>query len=58
MARSGRVRIMRCPNDCRPVCGCGIIYYCPITKTGSDPMTGEETEENYPLLETYCVFSR
>ena len=37
--------------------GCGIIYYCPITKTITDPMTGEESEENYPLLKTYGVFS-
>ena len=25
--------------------GLGIIYYCPITKTVTDPITGEESEE-------------
>ena len=51
-------RIMRRPNDVPPgEWGCGIIYYCPITKTVADPITGEETEEKYPLLKTYSVFS-
>ncbi len=51
-------RIMRRPNDVPPgEWGCGIIYYCPITKTVTDPITGEESEEKYPLLKTYSVFS-
>ena len=48
---------MRRPNDVPPgEWGCGIIYYCPITKTVTDPITGEESEEKYPLLKCYCVF--
>ena len=51
-------RIMRRPNDIPPgEWGCGIIYYCPVTKTITDPTTGEQTEERYPLLKTYSVFS-
>ena len=51
-------RIMRRPNDVPPgEWGCGIIYYCPVTKTITDPTTGEQTEERYPLLKTYSVFS-
>ena len=51
-------RITRRPNDVPPgEWGCGIIYYCPITKTVTDPITGEESEEKYPLLKTYSVFS-
>jgi len=51
-------RIMRRPNDVPPgEWGCGIIYYCPVTKTITDPISGEETEESYPLLKTYSVFS-
>ena len=51
-------RVMRRPNDVPPgEWGCGIIYYCPITKIVSDPTTGEESEEKYPLLKTYSVFS-
>jgi antirestriction protein ArdC len=51
-------RIMRRPNDVPPgQWGCGIIYYAPITKTVTDPITGEESEEKYPLLKTYSVFS-
>jgi antirestriction protein ArdC len=51
-------RIMRRPNDVPPgEWGCGIIYYAPITKTVTDPITGEESEEKYPLLKTYSVFS-
>jgi antirestriction protein ArdC len=51
-------RIVRRPNDVLPgAWGCGIIYYCPITKTVTDPITGEENEEKYPLLKTYSVFS-
>ena len=51
-------RIMRRPNDVPPgEWGCGIIYYCPVTKTTTDPITGEESEEKYPLLKTYSVFS-
>ena len=50
-------RIMRRPNDVPPgQWGCGIIYYAPITKTITDPTTGEETEEKYPLLKTYSIF--
>ena len=46
------------PTDVPPgQWGCGIIYYCPITKTVTDPITGEESEEKYPLLKTYTVFS-
>jgi antirestriction protein ArdC len=49
---------VRRPNDVPPgEWGCGIIYYAPITKTITDPITGEETEEQYPLLKTYSVFS-
>jgi antirestriction protein ArdC len=51
-------RIMRRPADVPPgQWGCGIIFYCPITKTITDPTTGEQTEEKYPLLKTYSVFS-
>ena len=51
-------RIIRRPNDVRPgEWGCGIIYYCPITKIVSDPITGEDSEEKYPLLKTYSIFS-
>jgi antirestriction protein ArdC len=51
-------RVMRRPSDVPPgKWGCGIIYYCPISKTITDPTTGEESEEKYPLLKTYSVFS-
>ena len=51
-------RIMRRPNEVPPgQWGCGIIYYAPISKTITDPITGEESEEKYPLLKTYSVFS-
>jgi antirestriction protein ArdC len=51
-------RIMRRPNDVPPgEWGAGIIYYCPVTKTVTDPITGEESEEKYPLLKCYSVFS-
>ena len=50
-------RVMRRPDDVLPgAWGCGIIYYCPISKTVTDPITGEESEEKYPLLKTYSIF--
>lgn len=49
-------QVMRRPADVQDW-GCSIIYYCPITKTVTDPTTGEETEEKYPLLRQYYVFS-
>ncbi len=51
-------RIMRRPTDCPPgQWGCGIIYYCPISKTVVDQTTGEETEDRYFVLKSYVVFS-
>ncbi len=51
-------RILRRPDNVPPgTWGAGIIYYCPITKMVTDPITGEETEEKYPLLKCYSVFS-
>jgi antirestriction protein ArdC len=50
-------RIKRRPSDVPPgEWGCNIIYYCPLTKTVTDPITGEEREERYPLLKSYSVF--
>ena len=47
-------KVMRRPEGVPPgQWGCGIIYYCPITKTVMDPITGEESEEKYPLLKCY-----
>jgi antirestriction protein ArdC len=51
-------RVMRRPDDVPPgAWACSIIYYCPVAKTVTDPITGEETEEKYPVLKTYSVFS-
>lgn len=51
-------RIMRRPTDVPPgEWGCSIIYFCPITKTTIDQVTGEEVEDKYPLLKSYSVFS-
>lgn len=49
-------QVMRRPDNVTDW-GCSIIYYCPITKTVTDPTTGEESEEKYPLLRQYYVFS-
>ena len=50
-------KVMRRPEGVPPgQWGCNIIYYCPITKTVMDPITGEESEEKYPLLKCYSVF--
>jgi len=51
-------RIMKRPNDVPPgEWGCGIIYYCQVSKTETDPDTGENVETSYPLLKSYSVFS-
>jgi len=46
-------RVMRRPDDVPPgAWACSIIYYCPVAKTVTDPITGEESEDKYPLLKT------
>ena len=58
VAGHGRTGSCGGPTTCRRANGAaGSSTTAPITKTVTDPITGEETEEKYPLLKTYSVFS-
>jgi len=37
--------------------GCRVVFYRPITKTVTDKTTGEEKEEQFPLLKSYTIFN-
>ena len=34
-----------------------IVFFTKVTKTEVDPITGEETENSFPILKTYCVYN-
>ena len=36
--------------------GCQIVFFKPLTRTVTDPLTGEEEEKTFPLLRGYTVF--
>jgi antirestriction protein ArdC len=45
------------PSNVKPgEWGCHIIYYSPISKTVTDPATGDEKEDRFFLLKSYVVF--
>jgi antirestriction protein ArdC len=51
-------RIQRRPDNVPPgQWGTHIVFFTKVTKTEVDPVTGEETEESFPLLKTYTVFN-
>lgn len=51
-------KVMRRPENVPPgKWGTSIVFFKTITKTETDPFTGEETEETFPLLKNYSVFN-
>ena len=51
-------RVMRRPENVKPGhWGQSIVFFTRITKTETDPVTGQEEETSFPLLKTYCVFN-
>ena len=51
-------RVMRRPDSVEPGhWGQSIVFFTKITKTETDPTTGEEEETSFPLLKTYTVFN-
>ncbi len=51
-------RVMRRPENVKPGhWGQSIVFFTRVTKTETDPITGEETEESFPLLKSYTVFN-
>ena len=51
-------RIQHRPDNVPPgEWGTKIVFFTQIRKTEVDPVTGEETEESFPLLKTYTVFN-
>ena len=46
------------PENVKPGCwGTKIIFFTKVTKTETDPVTGEEEETSFPVLKTYTVFN-
>ena len=37
--------------------GCKIVFYRPISKTTIDPKTGEEDEDKFLVMRSWCVFN-
>ena len=51
-------RVQKRPDHVKPGhWGQSIVFFTKITKTEVDPVSGEETEESFPLLKTYTVFN-
>jgi antirestriction protein ArdC len=50
--------VMRRPDKVAPgAWGCGVIFYAQVSKTKTDPKTGEEIEDRFPILKQYSVFN-
>lgn len=50
--------VMRRPDNVAPgAWGCGVIFYAQVSKTKTDPKTGEEIEDRFPILKQYCLFN-
>jgi antirestriction protein ArdC len=51
-------RVQRRPDNVPPgQWGTKILYFTRVTKTEVDPITGEETEDSFPILKTYYVYN-
>ncbi len=51
-------KVMRRPENVKPGhWGQTIVFFTRITKTETDPITGQKEETSFPLLKTYCVFN-
>lgn len=51
-------RIQRRPDSVKPGhWGQSIVFFTKVTKTETDPLTGEEEETSFPLLKSYTVFN-
>lgn len=51
-------RVQRRPDNVPPgEWGTKIIFFTRVTKTEVDPITGEDTEESFPILKTFCVYN-
>jgi antirestriction protein ArdC len=56
-------REMDCTVQKRPVdvepgeWGCHVILYKPVKRTMLDPTTGEQTEEEFPVMRTFTLFN-
>jgi antirestriction protein ArdC len=51
-------RVIRRPENVKPGnWGTNIVFFSRVTKTETDPITGQEEETSFPLLKTYCVFN-
>jgi antirestriction protein ArdC len=51
-------QVMRRPDSIKPGSwGQSIVFFTRVTKTETDPVTGDEEETSFPLLKTYCVFN-
>jgi antirestriction protein ArdC len=51
-------QVMRRPDSIKPGhWGQSIVFFTRVTKTETDPVTGDEEETSFPILKTYCVFN-
>ena len=51
-------RVQHRPADVPPgQWGCHVVFYRPIEKIVTDQQTGEEKDEKFFILKTYCVFN-
>jgi len=51
-------RIQKRPADvAKGKWGCQIVFFKPVSKTVVDPITGNEEEETYRLMNTYTIFN-
>jgi len=51
-------RIQKRPENVKPGhWGQNIVFFTKVTRTETDPITGQEEETSFPLLKTYCVFN-
>jgi antirestriction protein ArdC len=51
-------RVMRRPENVKPGhWGQNIIFFTKVTRTETDPVTGQEEETSFPILKCYTVFN-
>lgn len=51
-------QVVKRPGGVQPgAWGCHVVFFRPIKKTTTDPRTGLEIEERFPLMKTYCLFN-